>query len=350
MIISSYSKKSFVTQTGVFSYNLSLAVNKTDSTCEFGFSGQNGRQTYFNLISGRLYDSESGFIYGVSANEYISISGNINNVQHDYYINNYPIKINGTKTTGYAEWFYINPNNCTCDIDFSLVGERSNLAIGNIYFSGTTGIGTGFITNLSDKRIKIYTGISQSAGYRIDIGTGYIINSLSFTGYKPLSTLNNEEIINFRFITNFGDFFTGINFQTDYPIYQAISPQIVNFIVGSGNSESYVSWENRRGSEEYTENPLLVSFYFRHFSGEVNENYTGYWSLVTGLQDKTQLLNATYYSGITGFSGSFETFGFNKRYFRISHLWTGASGVNISEFWFSGQNEGFRMYITGTGI
>lgn len=350
MLISSYSKKNFITQTGIFSYELSLALNRTDSSCEFGFSGENGRQTYFNIISGKLLDSDSNFIYGISANESIAISGYINNNQHDYYINGYPIKISGTKTTGYAEWFYINPYNCVCSLDFSLLGEKSNIQTTDIYFSGFTGIGTGIIFNNTNRKIKLYTGISQTAGYRIDFPTGFLSNNAIFTGYKTESYVNTIEPVNFRFVTNFGEFITGINFRTVYPIYQEIVPQIFSYILGSGNSESYVSWENYQGAQEYTEQPIHVDFYFKHHSGEASGNYTGYWSLVTGLQDKTQLLNAIYYPTITGFSGSFETYGFNKRYFKISHLWTGSSGVNISEFWFSGQNEGFRIYITGTGV
>lgn len=345
MIINSNSKKSIATQTGNFSYLLEIACN-TAGLVEFGFSGAHNKILAFTGISGQLKDFEGDFIYGYSTEEKVLISGNIGPSGHDYFINGLPINLGGPRNTGNAEWFYINPVNCSPNFDLKIVGEQPQMSFTNILYSGYNISGTGFVTNLSSSRIKIFSGISLDPDYRVDFPSGLFLNSVPFTGYKNninISTVDDEVSVNYRLITNFGDLYATITNQTSFYPHQKLILQLSPYVISTGSAEGLISWENTLGADPLTSG-INVSLAFQWSSGLSSGNFTGYWGLYTGLEDTSQLLGVNYYSGITGFSGQFESFGFGSRYLRLQKL---LSGTDIGLLTINGYNTGLSLYITG---
>lgn len=346
MIASGLRKRSLYPQTGVLNYEFDVSFNSTAGRAQFGFSGQNGRQTHFDFISGKLYDYEGFFVHAAAANETISLLGYVNNYQHDYYVNQLPVRISGGKATGAAEWFYIDPTGLVADFNLSVFGERGNLQTTEILYSGITGVGTGYLTNLGTQRLRIFSGASQNGSFRYEFPTGYIYGSVPFSGFAAnTNNIINEQEVECLLTTNFGTLTLNLLNKNWFVLTQELIPQINSLIVDSGTSHSFVGWKNLIGEQPYEDEPLLVNFYVKWASGTASGNFTGYWSVQTGLQDTSLLLDVPYYSGITGFSGQFETAGLGSRYLKMNYLNT---GVNIVDIWFSGYGgAGFTAVVTG---
>lgn len=345
MIINSYSKRSIASQTGNFSYQLEIMCN-TAGRVEFGFSGEQ-RLFSFTGLSGKLVDNEGDFIYGYSSPERFTVSGNVSQSSHDYFINGLPINIGGTKNTGNAEWFYVNPINCAPDIDLRIVGERPSLIFSSIYYSGLNATGTGLLTNGSSSRIKIFSGVSYDNNFSIFFNSGHIQGSSIFTGIKKnigISTIDDNVLVDYRLITNFGDTYIALNNITDFQLIQNLYLQFNSSILSTGTNNGSIFWENLVGAQPYSDFSLPVSFSFVWSSGLSSGNFSGYWQFLSGLQDGSQLLSVNYYSGITGFSGEFDSVGAGARYLRMQKL---LSGTDIGLLTVNGYNTGLSLYVTG---
>lgn len=344
MNVYSFSKRSIFPQSGLFSYQLGVSLNTTVGSCELGFSGDT-KLFSFNIISGKVYDQEGNFIFGISSNETFTLSGNVNQSQHDYYFNGLPTRISGAKQTGYAKWFYVNPVNCSSNINLYVNGEKPSAGFTNTFYSGTSITGTGFITNFSSLPMRVFSGESLDSDWRFNFPSGEFLNSLSYSGFKNninVASSLSFDTVNCKIYTNFGTFTTGLIQQTQYEVSQNLYPQIFS-LLSSGEYQGQLAWQNLLGSSSYNDAPINVQFYVRWSSGFSSGDFQGAWSMYTGLEDGSQLLSVPYFSGITGFSGRFDSFGFGSRYLLLQKFTT---GQDILEFFATGLG-GFRTYLTG---
>ena len=87
----------------------------------FGFSGE-GNIYKFSFLSGRILDPDDNYVSSYFKNEPIKISGNINENEHSYYINQTPFQLSGAKTSYKMQRFFANANDVSMDLDMYVFG------------------------------------------------------------------------------------------------------------------------------------------------------------------------------------------------------------------------------------
>lgn len=279
-------KKSIATQTGGFEYLISLAVNNTTGHVNFGFSGDN-KVLDFDIRSGRILDYQDNFVYGISPNEVVALSGRCLEAQHNFYINDAPVNLNSVKENETVDWFYINTENCRVDIDLYIKGERPFYDISNLVFTGQNRTGYGTIENISGfgKKFKVFSGDFYNNDYKfVSFPTGNITGIDQYVAIKNISgvvsatTGETTPNIGFRLYTNFGVINDRFDISTVNLFVQTLDLEGPTYIRETGTITLFLNYANLLGGvpvDGSTGFPLNIAF--RNISGDGLSGY-GYAS------------------------------------------------------------------------
>lgn len=319
MIISGYNYRSIFEQTGL-SFDLSCSINNITGSGAFGFSGENNI-IQFTFLSGKIYDFENRYVNSYQQNTNFDISGDIENTNYSYYINNNPISFDGVKPNFKIQNFYYNANNC--NLNSSLILNGADSPDYTLIFPSDFKISkpfTGYIyNNLNNLNFKIFSGSLDSTG---NFNINYIDSTI--TGLKSGKVVFNSANqvgaynISVRLYTNFGTILqnvllTGI-FTLDDITTLSIAPTNL-FITGSRNSLNsnigslIYSREIFSGStmvNSFNNLPLNIKFeYYSGATGEFKDNViaTGYgYNLIgTGIINQgSEIFNFTGLAALTG--------------------------------------------------
>lgn len=209
MILSGNNFLSLNKQTGI-SFQASVAINNLIGTCNLGFTGMSG-STNFRFHEGHIFDQNERVVYSYQNNEYVKISGNVNNGLYSYYINEIPFCFNGlTRLTG-IDKFYANTESCSCDIDLKINGNRPNYQINmNNFFINEPDPIVANITNSGNNPFTIFSG-------EVTVPTGFYLSDWSpnvydtgFIYLRPFlnsqDQIQNTKVYNIQLdlYTNFG--------------------------------------------------------------------------------------------------------------------------------------------------
>lgn len=289
MIFSGYNYRSIFEQTGL-SFNLNLSINNVTGSGAFGFSGE-GNQIQFTFQSGKIFDFENRYINSYLSNDSFQISGDLENANYSYYINNVPIAFNGIKNDFKVQRFFYNASNCNLDSTLVLNGATPvnfSFELPQTYNIGRNYTGQ-LLNNTSNLAFKVFSGSLSPTG-QFSINT--IDNTISGlkSGNIVLNTFNEvggynltlNLYTNFGFVTkNF--LITGLFTIDDSILLSLISDSLI--ISGERQSTNSTfgnldySYQRLSGTTtiaEYNNLPLTIKFeYYSGQTGQFTDNIIG---------------------------------------------------------------------------
>jgi len=315
MLISGYNYRSIYEQTGL-SFELNLSINNVTGSGAFGFSGE-GNKIQFTFQSGKIFDFENRYINSYLTNTNIKISGDIENTNYSYYVNDNAICFNGVKNNFKVNNFFYNASNCTLDANLKI--NSIDPANYTLIFSNNFNIGkpyTGFIfNNQNNLTFRIFSGNLSPTG-QFNVYT--VTNTIS--GLKSGSiVLNTPNIpggynINLNLFTDFGIVNKNLMITGLFNIEDVVDLFIVpSTILLSGLRESF--------SESY-----INIFKYDRFLESGATTLTGYNNLSLDIRFQ-------YYSGTTGeFLGNLTGIGYGYNLIGTGHITENDLGLKTFDF------------------
>lgn len=359
-IISGLKNKSFAAQSGVYSIEFDYLFTKTGTNPQLFFDIGNETGEYhlrLREISGRLYDTESNYFYGVSKNQRVSIktvtSGDLINL----YVNNILSNTNYTSqdSLDYVNQLSINVLDGYVDVNLTISGEYPLFLFSGFNFIDKIATGTGYVSNSNPNLpFKIYSGQETQSGlYSFYADSGNISGTAkqlqlirNYTLITEDDLSDNTTIYNFDIYSNFGIVNYDIPISTTFPVVQSLDiDQIIPFSqIGSGQAQ--INWANYKGEAPYN-NPLLGTITFGYLSGISGaNNFSGIFQVYTaGQGEDDSYLLANYNSSITGYQYNFTNTGSSGINYRLTRSITGASF--LLKFDYSGYNTGYSYIYSG---
>lgn len=335
MILQGNNLLTLATQSGI-SFELDISISNLSGDCNLGFSGWTQQSLNFNFNKGNIFDPNDRLVYYYQDNENIKISGNIDTGLYSYYINNYPICLNGnTNLTTGINSFYINTNNCVADLNINVYGKRPDYSFktSNFYIDPNSFIRAD-INNSGNLPFVIYSGvIVLPTGFFVDELTSFInqtgtlrINHINQT----LGQLEDEKVyeIELDLYTNFGKITRIFSSTGSYSGFFDLNLDFSNSIsftndtiVGSkktGDISFYIQLSSGNLRTSPTQFPKYVNIDLEYFGGETgkilfNLPVEGY----KNLNINSFLSGSGYINNLIDFTGS----GFHE-----------VSGVNVSGY------------------
>ena len=367
MTTNQYKAINFLNQTGDFDYNLSISINNYLGYFDFGLSGN--KKIEFKGQYGKIKDSNDNIIIGYQPNVQLNIRGYIHSGKESLYIQDNLIYSNIDNTGYNFNYFYLNPQNCTLDYNFSLTGQATDFTtvtttrkIKDLNITGSNGIPfstqflTGVIVNQNPGvEIKIFSGqaLTKSSSYSLsgfpisfyDSGFFYINSN---TGFDSIVVDEFEGL----FYTNFGNIQKTISITGEliplFFLYMDIYPTISGFPnVNTGYEQIFVNVPN-----DYSVSYGFVSGASIQASISYVSGLTGY---ITGFLTGTGNFTGTLSGLITG-SGYLQTFvdsGINfsgENTFLNDVQFTKDSGFYAEQFFVATGFSQSNYVITGYGL
>lgn len=352
-------KKSIATQTGSFEYMLSFAANNTSGQINFGFSGED-RVLDFDIKSGKIFDYQDNFVYGISPYETVTLSGRCDTGNHNYYINDAPLNLNSQKESGWVDWFYVNAQNCEVDIDFYVNGERPIYNFSNLSFEGRNITGYGIIENVSGfgKKFRVFSGDFYTGDYKFfSFPTGDITGSEQYSAVKIVSgtlpTITGEVLndVGFKLYTNFGVIDSSFQVSTVNLYVQTLELEGPSYIQNTGTITLYLNYQNLLGGIDVvgvSGFPLDITF--KNISG-AGQSGSG---IVTGLYtgNPFQLTGSGFIRGSGRLTGSFSDLiatGYDN-YLSVNVSGYISGEAQSSSYFYSTGSFTENISVTGTGF
>jgi len=319
MIISGYNYRSIFEQTGL-SFDFNCSIDNITGSGAFGFSGE-GNQIQFTFQSGKIYDFENRYVNSYQINTNFNISGDIENNNYSYYINNNPISFDGVRSNLKIQNFYYNAKNC--NLNTSLILNGANSPDYTLFFPSDFQISkpfTGYIyNNINNLNFKVFSGSLDSTG---NFNINYIDSTVS--GLKSGRVIFNSanEVgaynITVNLYTNFGAIsqnilLTGL-FNLDDVTNLSVAPTDLS-IIGDRNSLNSIVGNLIYSREIFSGNTTVNSFnnlplnikleYYSGATGEFKDNIlgTGYGYNLIGsgiITQESEIFKFTGLSAITG--------------------------------------------------
>lgn len=317
-------------QTGL-SFYIDISTNNTSGSCNFGFTGENFIN--FRLNDGKLFDHENRNSFTYGQNEIFNISGQINNGNYAYYINNQPACFDGKSNLNKISGFYINAINCSPEINLKIYGKKPNynLSINNLYYiiSGNSLRG-GISTN---NNFRIYSGIVLApTGFFIENISNNITSSLAgsilINAYNQTrSQVESERVypLELRLFTNFGEITKVFDITGSYSGYLNVD---LNFLGLNYGSET--------GLGLYRNDNILVNINVE--SGDLRSNPTFFNKYVD--------VEFNYYGGNTG-NFNYNVFGSGYKFINASGFIMGSGYLGRTDLNLSGYDLFSGLQATG---
>jgi hypothetical protein len=183
-----------------------------------GFSGLSGKKIeLFNFKSGKVFDTNSEYIWSYRPRESINVSGNLGSGYLNYFVNNNPVCLYSPHGYNYYDNFYISTDNASVDFNLNVQGVFPLFDIGFPLIVDFGSPITGYIHNESsphEKTFKIFSGFlfNSDSLYKLDttilpqkvLGESSGRLDLNFT---PNEFLNQIKFLNptLTLFTNFGE-------------------------------------------------------------------------------------------------------------------------------------------------
>lgn len=191
------------------SYSFDIVPNNSSGSFGFGFSDiSNNPLLSFSGISGKFYDNDGKNFFSYYPGQSLSFSGNIFSGYHNYFVNNIPLNLNCTRTTGKIDNFYFNSGNSVSLNSVSINGELPEFSISNVFINGSGITGEFEVENLNSERVfKFYSGqiISGNDFNFLTFDSGNIESGKIFNLVSSFSIFDETEYpFLARFFTNFG--------------------------------------------------------------------------------------------------------------------------------------------------
>lgn len=288
MIVNNQVKyRSFASQ-NIFSYVINGNISNVTGESKFGISGDNGSINLFTFKTGSIYDVNNRHIWTYNPSENFIISGNVNTLDHNYYINNNIICLSTPKQNNIYKYFYISSFNASSDFNIFINGNTNPNY--RIEFPFTNIIGdniTGLIYNNSNNTnssFQFFSGKASQSFYSLNsLSSGFIsgqksgeiilkyssdINPYVFSsGVNPIISLDGS----FLFNTNFGA--TNYSFNIPVKTKTIYSVDLVTILTGT----SYIYELITKSTQDQNVHISLINY-----TGHTGDlYYSGY--LLTGL-------------------------------------------------------------------
>lgn len=310
-----------------FSYQVEFNSDNVTGDFEFGFTGESGRKLSFSGISGRLYDNEGNFFYSYRPNVPVSISGNVLENYHNYFVRGKPLNLKAPASIFSVEDFYYSDGP---SFNLSIQGEIPSFQITNPVFEqgNTTGEFTVYNLDSGVKTFRFFSGqmISNQDLSFLPFDSGKIETSKDFqiVSNNPIDSVFDLDL-DVRFFTNFGVFETSLNTPSNFPLITHLSlnapANLINLTTGNGNLSYFVMRGAEIRQQEIT--PLTISLEIASGSGSVAD-YNFFTGLNTGNLVNFNANN--YHNGVNIFQGPpIGVSGQGTAVFRIVKLNTGVN-------------------------
>lgn len=181
----------------------------------FGFSGE-GEKIAFTFESGKIFDPEKRFFAGYELDSFTPyFSGNLSGTKYDYYFNDLPYCLNGSRVDFKASNFFVNTTGCSLDANiwiqsspfiFDLTWQTGFFVDENIVGTlKSAGVDSGNNFKIFSGELVNQTGLFELSGFTEGEGNTFNIDIISSgnmggTGVQPYIIYP----ITTRFYTSFG--------------------------------------------------------------------------------------------------------------------------------------------------
>jgi hypothetical protein len=158
-----------------FTFDVDLSIDSLSGLASFGFSGED-KIFKFDFQSGRIIDPEGRYVHSYKKDINFNISGNINETEYNYYVDDYLVVQDGRKDNFKTQRLFVDCTGC----NFSVYPKVYSSGSGDFIFSGFP---QSFYAN------QLITGkiVNSGSGYAFDILSGDLDEGL--TGHIAIHEL-----------------------------------------------------------------------------------------------------------------------------------------------------------------
>ena len=307
-----------------------------DGTVQLGFSGE-GETFLFTLSGNKIIDPNNKYAFSFFENRSFTLSGEFNNNQHRYLINNEPFSDGKQKNSFLVERLIVNTNKCSLvgDIQLSCPEIKYSIETDATFEAGKTLEGK--IKNHSNFEFSIFSSnIEQD--YSFVNYSGLVTGTVPARGHLDFSLVDFSDsvgsdasaVLNLK--TTIGNLshnisssrVSGFSYSTvNFSLIENLSTKISPYFSGSGDINAFVWLPYNEQSKQY-----FVTYNVYGFDGLPQEK-NFYCNL-----ENVSPSNQAYYTGkhVTGFF----------IYDSGSHYCTGNGGKQIWQC--SGNLDGYGKY------
>jgi hypothetical protein len=357
-IISGLKNKTFAAQSGVYSIDFDYLFTKTGANPQLFFDIKNetgGYHLRLREISGRLYDAENNYFYGVSKNQRVSIKTVTSGDFINLYVNNV---LSNTSYTSQDSLDYVNQLSVNvlggyADVNLVVSGDFPACSFSGFNLTGSA-TGVGYIkNNNSQLPFKIYSGIESTSGlYSFFVDSGDIttgVKSLIITRNYTQSTYDeledNEKVYNFNVYGNFGIVGYDIPVQESFPATQDFQVDGFASSINVNRVISTLKWDNRRGASVYS-GQLSGYSLFNNLISTGNPTAYAYKIYASGFSGSNTSVELPYNTGIAAHVHNYFTTGNGTAYYILDVFVPSPQGITIGVE-NNGYNTGYAYVFEG---
>tara|TARA_Y100000004_G_C8954192_1_gene429998 strand:- start:679 stop:2355 length:1677 start_codon:yes stop_codon:yes gene_type:complete len=158
-----------------FTFDAELSINTSEGLASFGFSGED-KVFKFDFQSGRIIDPEGRYVQSYEKNKTFNLSGNVNDTEYNYYINENLIVQEGKKQSFKTQRMFVDCSGC----EFTIFPKVYASGSGDFAFSG-------FPQFFYKDQLITGKVVNVGSGYAFDILSGDIEEAL--TGHLAIHEL-----------------------------------------------------------------------------------------------------------------------------------------------------------------
>ncbi|MEY4342416.1 MAG: hypothetical protein RL736_209, partial [Pseudomonadota bacterium] len=277
-----------------FSYDLSLSINNSTGTFNFGFSGDNEYLQLFTFNSGKVLDFYKRHVWSYNPRETLYLSGNIGSGYLNYFINENPICLFSYNSGNHFKYItFASSHDTVASTNINIYGNTPKYTFIQP-LSGIT-LGQDIFAQISNKEknkeksFEIFSGNFTSQNYYClynfdknfisGLKTGNLIFRYNSdipadtvqSGIPPLTGILGVLTLN----TNFGNITTEYNFKINSPPFYFDSfENILNeFAINLSTNLYERNYQYRLNMASSDDQVIYIKYY--NISGHNNEIITG---------------------------------------------------------------------------
>ncbi len=213
-----------------YNFFLSASIDNTTGNAVFGFSG-NGQKFDFDFVEGRVIDPSDNYTFSYDTGLF-QISGDINQDNYNYYIDEERINFSGVKNNFKIDRFFVDCTGCNLNVENLIINGSGQtvLTLQNMnQLLGDSGHFTGevVVNDPAYGKFDIFSGeiLTSDMTGLFSILTIYStgIEATGILGVSGLTNIQNQSPYSFEatLYTSFGEVVETFNLTGSTPFYEA---------------------------------------------------------------------------------------------------------------------------------
>ena len=212
-----------------YNFFLSASIDNTTGSAVFGFSGS-GQKFNFDFVEGRVIDPDENYTFSYNTGLF-QISGEINQDNYNYYIDEERVNFSGTKDNFKIDRFFVDCTGCNLNIENLVINgsgqtvltlQKMNQSLGDSgHFTGEV-----VVNDPAYGKFDIFSGeiLTSDMTGLFSILTVYStgIEATGILGVSGLTDIQNQSPYSFeaKLYTSFGEVVETFNVTGSTPFYE----------------------------------------------------------------------------------------------------------------------------------